>query len=451
MLFYIHIKSLQFNIMKTARGLAVTTDSTRAIEEIDHFHQQILSSGKSADAILEAAKNHADNLLIQSYAAAFYLYGQEHTTTNNATGYLLQAEKCIRTANLREKLTYQAVRAWQRLDYECAISLFTSVATLFPRDTLAIKFAEWLFYCSGQSFQAKRFLALCEKAAPENQDESHFLAIHSFALELCGYYGQAKTMAEQAIDMDLLTPWAHHALAHVYLLQNDITGGINCLRKLQPSWDKILPLLKGHNSWHLALFYLANRKEKEIIELFHSSIFGTWPDTVLEQVDAISLLWRLDMAGLPQEHLFKEIATHLNQHPYEQYTGFNNVHFIYCLARIEDEKAVNRALETVATYAKALQSGYAQDLWHNITLPFCKGVQAFVQKNYKAACESFAPIIEDCFQMGGSDAQDELFLQTYLLSLLGAKKQAEADQFFANYLSHYKNTPLAEYWFSKRH
>lgn len=437
--------------MKTARGLAVTTDSTQAIGDIDYFHQQIVSSGKSADAVLEAAKNHVDNLLIQTYAAAFYLYGQEHTATNNATAYLLQAEKCLRTANLREKLTYQAVRAWQRLDYECAISLFTSIAALFPRDTLAIKFAEWLFYCSGQAFQAKRFLALCEKSAPENQDESHFLAIHSFALELCGHYSQAKVMAERAIDMDLLTPWAHHTLAHVYLLQNDISSGISCLRKLQPSWDKILPLLKGHNSWHLALFYLANRKKTETIELFNSSIFGIWPDTVLEQLDAISLLWRLDMAGFPQDDLFKEIAGHLNQHPYEQYTGFNSIHFLYCLARIDDEKAINRALETMITYAKALQPGYAQNLWHNVTLPFCKGILAFVRKDYHASCDMLAPIITDCFQMGGSDAQDELFLQTYLLSLLRSKRQVEAEQFFAKYLSHYKNTPLAEYWFTNRH
>lgn len=200
---------------------------------------------------------------------------------------MLQAEKLLRSANLREKLTYHAVCAWQQLDYECAVNLFTSIAEFFPRDTLVVKFAEWLFYCSGQAFQAECFLALCEKCASENQDESHFLAIHSFALELCGKYTQANEMAERAIEMNQITPWAHHTLAHVYLLGSDIEGGIKRLQNLQSSWNTILSLLKGHNTWHLALFHLANRNEMETMKLY-PDIFGTLPDTVLEQLDAIS-------------------------------------------------------------------------------------------------------------------------------------------------------------------
>ncbi len=63
---------------------------------------------------------------------------------------------------------------------------------------------------------------------------------------------------------------------------------------------------------------------------------------------------------------------------------------------------------------------------------------------------SGSPVIEKCFRLGGSDAQDELFLQTYLLSLLAIKKETEALDFFNMYLAHYTNTNLASYWFSER-
>ncbi|WED44226.1 tetratricopeptide repeat protein [Legionella cardiaca] len=434
--------------METYRGLKVTTNSDQVIDDINYFHNQILGSGNNAIAILDAVKRNPDNLLLQTYAAAFYLYAQENAATEIAANYLLQAEKQLRQANLREKLTYYAARAWLRLDYAAAITLLTTIIELYPRDTLAIKFAEWLFYCSGQAFQAKQFLALCESCSQHNQDESHFLAIHSFALELCGHYPQAKAVAEQAIAMGPITPWSHHTLAHVYLMENDINGGIKRLEDLRNSWTNILPLLKGHNTWHLALFHLANRDETETMKLF-PDIFGTLPDTLLEQLDAISLLWRMDMAGLPQEELLKKILLHLGVHPFEYYIGFNNVHFIYCLAKLGKTELAEKAIKDLELYISTLPLGAVRNLWKNVALPMCLGVNAFAQNNYQLAAEKIDPIIENCYQLGGSDAQTELYTQTYLLSLLGSKQEEKAKQFFSKHLSHYRNTALADYWFNE--
>ena len=165
-------------------------------------------------------------------------------------------------------------------------------------------------------------------------------------------------------------------------------------------------------------------------------------------MDAISLLWRLDMAGFPQDRLWKKIKAYLQQHPYEQYIGLNNVHFIYCLARLGDDEAVIRALNAIEAYINTLHPGNMRQLWMKIVLPFCKGVAAYVKGQYSKAIYFLSPIIKDCFQMGGSDAQNDLFLQTYLLCLLKTNKQEEAKLFFDHYLSYYRNTPLAEFWFT---
>ncbi|KTD61754.1 tetratricopeptide repeat protein [Legionella spiritensis] len=434
-------------MLETQKGLFVTTGSNQAIDAINHFHHQILGFGKQAGDILTAASDHPDNLLIQTYAAIFYLYAQENEATVTAADYLMQAEKQLHNANRREQLLYHAAVAWQRRDFECAIALFAAVTDLFPRDTLALKFAEWLFYCQGQAYKGHQYLALCEQCAGENQDESHFLAMHSFALELSGHYDKANDMAEQAISMNRLTPWAHHTLAHVYLLKNDITGGIKRLQTLQGSWNDILPLLKGHNTWHLALFHLAWRDNAAVSYLF-PEIFGTMPDTVSEQIDAISLLWRMDMAGLPQDTLFQSLLPHLKQHPFEHYTGFNSAHFIYCLVRNGEMKLADTSLKTIEAHARSQPKGCGQNLWRNLVFPSCKGIYYFAQQDYKTAQETLAPVIENYLQMGGSDAQDELFTQTYLLSLLRTNQKDKAYQFFNRYLKHYQNTPLAENWFS---
>lgn len=430
--------------METQRGLSVTTNSVQVIKSINDFHDQILGSGNNAIAILDAAREHPENLLLQTYAAAFYLYAQEDIATSIATDYLLQAEKLLGNTNLREKLTYEAIKAWQRLDYDAALTLFYGLLELFPRDTLALKFAEWLFYCTGQAYHAQQFLAVCEKCAPVNQDESHFLAMHSFALELCGKYSQAKAMAEEAVSLELVTPWAHHTLAHVYLLEGDIQGGIKRLQTLKNSWDNILSLLRGHNTWHLALFHLANRDDTKVMELF-PQIFGTLPDNLLEQLDAISLLWRMDLAGLPRNPLYNTILAHVGSHPFEHYIGFNNAHFIYCLSKTDPTYA-EQALMDMEFHINALPDGKSKDLWIK-TFSLCRGIKAFVENNYQLAAGLLEPIVEDCFQLGGSDAQVELYTQTYLLSLLKTHQINQANQFFLKHLSHYKNTALANYWF----
>lgn len=429
--------------MYTQRGLEVTTDSIEVIDSINYFHEQVLSAGQSAGQILDSAKNHTNNLLIQIYAAAFYLYAQEDAANQQASSYLQSASQLLKSGNEREKLIFEAVRHWSNRDYANAISLFVTLLERYPRDTLALKFLEWLFYCTGQAFQAEYFLKVCDKCAPENQDESHFLASHSFALELCGQYSQAKDMAEEAIAMNLLTPWAHHTLAHVYLLTKDVAGGINRLQTLQKTWRDILPLLKGHNTWHLALFHLANRNEDEVRKLY-SDISGAMPDTVLEQLDTISLLWRMNMAGLPQDKLLTQVVNYLGTHPLEYYTGFTNAHFIYCLVRAGYKQEADESLKRMKAYANSPSS---DAVWGDLVLPLCQGIYAFADEDYENARGLMEPVIGECAQLGGSDAQIELFFQTYLLALLGCKQEDKASQFFSEHLIHYDKTPLSEWWF----
>ncbi|HAT9295669.1 TPA: tetratricopeptide repeat protein [Legionella pneumophila subsp. pneumophila] len=429
--------------MHTQRGLEVTTGSIEAVDSINYFHEQVLSSGQNAIQILDSAKKHTDNLLIQTYATAFYLYAQEDVANEKASDYLQSASRLLTSANEREKLIFEAVTNWSKRDYANAISLLVTLLERYPRDTLALKFMEWLFYCTGQAFNAEYFLKVCDKCAPENQDESHFLAIHSFALELCGQYSKAREMAEEAITMNLLTPWAHHTLAHVHLLTSDITGGINRLRDLQKTWEDILPLLKGHNTWHLALFYLANRNEEEVKKLY-PHISGALPDTVLEQLDTISLLWRMDMAGLPQDRLLNQVVDHLSTHPLEYYTGFTNAHFIYCLVKSGYKNEADESLKRMKFYACSPSS---DALWGDVVLPLCQGIYAFADADYKTALMLMEPVIGECAQLGGSDAQIELFFQTYLLVLIHTKQKDKALQFFTEHLKYYNNTPLSDWWF----
>ncbi|VEB37712.1 Uncharacterised protein [Legionella sainthelensi] len=433
--------------METERGLLVTTQASQVIESIDHFHHQILAGGKEPHFILEAVKKHPDNLLLQVYAASFYLYGQTNPATVRAKEHLFHAEKSLYSANLREKLAYQAAKAWMRLDYDGALTLLSALTTIYPRDTLAAKFAEWLYYCTGQAYNSHHYLAFCERIAPYNQDESHFIAMHSFAAELSGHLSEAQRLAEKALSLETITPWAHHTLAHIYLNTNNLAKGIAVLETFRVSWKDISPLLRGHNSWHLALFYLALRQAEKVMAIY-PSVFGYAPEVITEQIDALSLLWRLDMAGFPQLNQLKIIASYLDENPYTHYIGFNTIHYIYCLARLGHEVEAQKAILSIEKYARILPKGYSRKLWHEVVLPLCKGIYAFVTNDFQTACDFMTPCISRRTEIGGSDAQSEILAQIYLLCLLQTNKKKAAKEYFNLHLRHYKGTPLAAFWFA---
>lgn len=428
--------------MKDYRGNPVGTQSHAILTAVDHFQQQIVASGSSADNILTAVQSHPESMVLQLYSAIFYLFGQDNGAKAIAFQHLRQAEQVLSSAGIRECLLLQAVSAWSQNDYKAGLERLHAITQQFPRDIFSAKLAEWLYYCSGQYYHAQRYLALCERIAKENQDQAYFLAMHAFAHELNGHLQEAQILAEKAITLEKGVAWAHHCLAHVYLNSNQIATGIQCLQAFQPEWQTIFPLLRGHNIWHLALFHLANRDEQEIMNLY-PSIFGTLPDLVGEHIDSISLLWRMDLAGLPQDKPFKVISTYIKEKPFEYHTGFNTVHYMYCLGRVGEVATLQQALSELEMYAKS----NTDPLWIQVIFPLVKAIHAFLQQDYGAASELIQPILQESFAIGGSDAQDELITQTYLMALIRSGKINDAQKVFDTYLAHYKNTELARYWF----
>jgi hypothetical protein len=427
-------------------GLFVSTNTSTVIDAVNHFQQQLISSGQDGAEILETAKSNPENLLLQCYAAVFLIYAQDQSLNPKISVFLTQAESLLKYANQRERLFYQATSAWFQYDYELALTIFIAITEQWSTDCTAAKIAEWLFYCTGQKYNAKRFLAMCEKMAPRNQQRNHFLAIHAFALELDTDYTKSFKVASRALEIDVKTPWAHHAISHVFLRTGKMFEGSQALESFSPTWQKILWLLRGHNSWHLALFYLAELNEQKTIELYDHVIWaGASPDNTLEQIDAVALLWRMDMVGISTTHKWQDIAKHLLHHSSDHYMPFNNGHFVYALTRANKSDLALTAIANVEKYARTLK-GSQQDLWLRITIPFLKGCHAFASQDYRTVQQLWQPIISDIYQVGGSDAQVELFFQAYYYSCLKNKESSHANKFFETHLSHYQNTPLGQHW-----
>jgi len=430
-------------MLKDRQGLFVTTQRPDAILAIDNFKETLIRHKKGIEVILDVAEKYDDCCLIQCYAACIYLFSQDDDFTPLANPYIEQAEKTVLDANEREKLYYAAITAWQALNYEKAIDFFLLIATQWPEDIVSAKLAEFLFYACGQCYHGRRYLNLCRYIYSYHKDNPYFLAMYAFAEELTGNTDRALLLANQAITIDSESAWAHHTLAHVYMMKSDFGAGMDFLESVKSSWESIAPPLAKHNLWHLCLCHLA-MLDYDSVKSFYAGIWQGGFTTVIELADAIGLLMRLELAGQAQSQKdWQKIFTETQRHLSELYIPYLNAHYLYAAVRAGREDIAHEALANLTKNCDAKQQ---RAVWQPIGLSLLSAIIDYAKGNYKKALVTLKPLIIDVQQVGGSDAQIELFYQIYLKSLIGAKRTYAANMVLNQYLPYYKGTPLWDHW-----
>ncbi len=410
---------------KDAHDLEVSGADPAALAAIDDFRLQLLAIGRRAGDIVTAAEAHRDLPLLQAYAATFFLFGQTGPAQAQAETFLARARELRGRCNRRETRYLEATEAWAHGDHETALDHLEALCHEWPRDLIAAKVAEFHYYCAGQEWNAARFLALVEAIAAPNAGDAGFLAMRAFAHELTGARASAQRIAETALAIDPSMAWAHHTLAHVYLLSGDLDTGLRRLTPALAGWRRGGRVIHAHNAWHLALFHWERLDTAAVDELFRQDIWGYAPDLVPEQLDAIALLWRLDLADRPRDDAWAEIAAHVIPRCQECFIPFVNAHFAYALARAGEHDAVAAALASARGFAAA-QRGDRGQAWARVGVPLLEACAALGRGDARRCSETLAPILDEVGRVGGSDAQDALFRESYLVALIRAGERGRA-------------------------
>src|SRR5690606_25392004 len=149
-------------------------------------------------------------------------------------------------------------------------------------------------------------------------------------------------------------PWAHHAFAHLMIARGGDDEARRRLTEYLPMWRTDAQFARAHNSWHLALVHLDQLDADGALSLFESDIWGFTPDLPVEQVDAISLLWRLEMGGwMVYDKRWSEVADRVDDRAGECYHPFLSAHHAFALARAGHLDALDHLLATVAARTEA--------------------------------------------------------------------------------------------------
>jgi hypothetical protein len=429
--------------MQDARGLEVTAGHADTVSAADDFARRLLRLDQGVEGILDAVERWPHTPILRLYAAAFWLYGQSGDAVAKAAAHL---EACATLdMNARERALHRALSLWHRNDNLRSVEVLEEITAEWPRDLLTAKFAEFLYYVLGQQHMGLRFRTHMTRLEATHAGDPDYLAMAAFASELCGDLAAAEATSKRALAIALRNPWAQHALSHVLIRQGRVEEG-------RARMDAFLPLLKtcgrpihSHDAWHLALLYLEELDVPSALRIFQDHIWGITPDLVTEQLDAIALLWRIEMAfpdaGARLGAQWALIADHVAPRAREAFMPFMNAHYVYALARAGRGDALAAARESVRARSEA-KDEEATRVWAPAGRAVVEAAAAFGAGNRARAASLLDPVMPQMTSIGGSDAQDDLFRQAYLRALQAAKRKADAAAYWATMTGDKARTPL---------
>ena len=403
-------------------GHPVTTATSATVEAIDRFTLEVLSHGKEAGALLAAAEADPDCGLLQAYAGALYLFLQTAEGIDKAAPYLTRARTVVSTASERERLTVAALDAWGTGEPERALDLHRRIALAWPRDLLNLKLAQIHQLNRGDRAGMR---ALAEAALPHGREYSYAWGMLAFALEQAGALDAAEDAGRRAVGMNRDDPWAQHAVAHVLEARRDPDGGLAFLGPLSGTWDRCSSFMYTHNWWHAALFRLDLDDAAAALALFDARVWGVRKTYVQDQVNAVSLLSRLELRGVDVGSRWADVAVHVGPRINDRQNAFLDLHYLYALARAGEDDAAAEMLAGMRAHA-AIASPASRVIWSEIAIPAASGLAAHARGRCAEAASALGSVLPRMFLLGGSTAQQTWFQQLHRDSRMRTERDPSA-------------------------
>jgi tetratricopeptide (TPR) repeat protein len=279
----------------------------------------------------------------------------------------------------RERTTVEAISAWNKGDEKRAIALLRCIVESWPHDLVAAKFCQILELGCGDVAGMLRTSAM---AASVDGRAGFALGLHAFALEQNGNPDLALRFAQRAIE--------GRAFLHAHA--ND--------------WDRCSSFMLTHNWWHMALFSLELGDSSGALDMFDERIWGVRKEHCQDQINAIGLLARLEMAGVKVGWRWGDIATYVERRTNDRISDFLDLHYLYALARAGYDVAADHLAEALDLNSLSGQlSGLA------------RGLVAHARGDYLAAAAALGAIRPHLAQIGGSNVQRALVHEMFAHSV----------------------------------
>lgn len=412
-------------------GNAVTVESDATLAAIDDFVGGFLGYEQRIVNVLSAADADPGCCLANVYAGMIWMFLEAPEAPARAAAHIVRAEASARGATGRERAALAHLKAWAAEDIGTALAVADDVLTVHPRDLVMMKLAQYHAFNLGDF---PRMLRLAHAVEDSCRDVPHWHGMAAFGFEQCHLLDEAERAAARAIGMQRKEPWAHHAMAHVMLTRGRIREGIRFLDGVRDTWTGLNSFMHTHAWWHLALFHLSEGDFARVLDIYDREVWGIAKDYSQDQVGAVSLLARMEIAGTDVGDRWRDVADHLAARGPDTVQPFLTLQYLYGLARAGRPEAA--ALMEAVRQRAATAPPLLRRAWAEVALPACEGLLAHAAGDFAAAGRQLGRALPRLAEIGGSHAQRDLFEQLHLDAVVKGGSLIEAQQMLERRRAH---------------
>jgi tetratricopeptide (TPR) repeat protein len=400
--------------VKDGQGLEVANADANTIAALDFLREEWLVFGKRFERFMAAADQEERCALLPLMAANLVLSMNSVEGRTRGGRYLARAQAMSKAIGDRERAWLAATQAWIDGDTDRSLAIHEKMVAEWPRDLLAGKLGQLHAFNQGD---AEALLRIGEHLFAANKDNHFACGMYAFGLEECNRLDEAEVHARRAIEMQRRDPWAHHALAHCLEARGQLTDGVAFLKSVADTWEDCNSFMYTHNWWHLALFLIDLDRADEALALFDERVWGVSKEFSEDQINAISLLARLELRGVDVGARWDDVASYLDGRTHDHFVPFLDLQYLYALARAGRQSAVIEMLASLEDRAERARP-FEREAWADCAVPAAHGLAAHARGEHAEAARLLGQAMPHLRPIGGSIAQRALFGAIHLDALI---------------------------------
>jgi hypothetical protein len=120
----------------------------------------------------------------------------------------------------------------------------------------------------------------------------------------------------------------------------------------------------------------------------------------------------LELLGIDVGNRWQQLSFHLHDRLHEHALPFQDLHYVYALARAGQLHLVTEMLVSMNNYSQSAPV-CSQKTWQDVAIPIARGAIAHAIYDWRKAVKELKPVIHRLHEVGGSNTQRKLFEQIY--------------------------------------
>lgn len=320
----------------------------------------------------------------------------------------------------RERVHVAAVETFAQGNFPKACELWEHILRDHPTDMLALKFAHDAYFYLGHQQQMRDSVARVYPFWTADVPLSSYVkGIYSFGLMETNLYDQAQKLAQEALSINPTDAWSVHTVAHIHEMKAEVAAGLAFMQRSEADW-KDSDMLACHNYWHWALYLIEKGEYEAALSIYDTHILPSLQASgaMLDVVDSCSMLYRLQMEGVAVGERWRDVLPVTRKHSRDHVLLFNDAHFLMASLGAGDAGTTQELLSTLQEASAAPGEDCQLRLARDVGLPLCQALVEAQAGHPERVLDLLLPIRYRLVQIGGSNAQRDIFNQLLIHAAL---------------------------------